>query len=76
MSYLDELQEIFYELFDDAPKLSSLTDASVSDEWDSFMQVQIVLSVEEKYGVNFSLEEIEGLNNVGEFIELIKKYNT
>ena len=76
MSYLDELQQIFNELFDDAPKLTKSTDASVSDEWDSFMQVQIVLSVEEKYGINFSLEEIEGLSNVGEFIELIKNYNS
>lgn len=72
--YINDLQSIFNELFQLPPKIDENTDASVSEEWDSFMQVQIVLAVEEKYSIRFQLEEIDALKNIGEFIRLIEKY--
>ncbi len=72
--YIEDLQLIFNILFQTPPKIHEDTDASISEEWDSFMQVQIVLAVEEKYSIRFQLEEIEALKNIGEFIKLIEKY--
>jgi acyl carrier protein len=72
--YIEDLQLIFNTLFQTPPEIHEETDASISEEWDSFMQVQIVLAVEEKYSIRFQLEEIEALKNIGEFIKLIEKY--
>ena len=39
--------------------------------WDSFNHVNLVMEVEEQFGVRFSTEEIASLANVGEFKKLI-----
>lgn len=39
--------------------------------WDSFNHVNLVMEVEEEFGVRFSTEEIASLANVGEFKKLI-----
>ena len=68
---LIELQEIFREIFDDNT-LSITRDTTSTDiaDWDSFEHVNIVISVEQKFGIKFQLSEIESLQNVGEFIDL------
>jgi acyl carrier protein len=41
------------------------------DTWDSLRHVQLVLEVEEAFGVKFKLREVLGMKNVGDLIDLL-----
>ena len=64
--------EIFQNVFSD-PQLSVTTDTSASDiaEWDSLAQITLLMSMEQTFEIQFSLDEVEDLQNVGEIVELI-----
>jgi acyl carrier protein len=66
------LTDVFREIFDDdslvlRPELAA---ADVKG-WDSFKQVEILLAVQERFGLRFSSREIDGLNCVGDLADLI-----
>ena len=42
--------------------------------WDSLNHVQILFKLEQELGIQFPINEIQGLNNIGDLIELMKKY--
>ena len=64
--------EIFQNIFSD-PQLSITADTSASDiaEWDSLAQITLLMSMEQTFEIQFSLDEVEDLQNVGEIVELI-----
>lgn len=67
-----KLTEIFRSLFGN-PALV-LDDALTAPEvpgWDSFNHINLVMYVEEGFGVRFSSREISSLSNVGDFKRLI-----
>jgi acyl carrier protein len=39
--------------------------------WDSFKQIEIILAVEEKYGVKFRTRELDSLHNVGDLARVV-----
>ena len=41
--------------------------------WDSLNHVTLIYATEKKFGVRFSIREVQGLQNVGEMITLIEK---
>ena len=41
--------------------------------WDSVMQMDIVLEVEDRFSVSFTADEVDGLRSVGDFIDLLSK---
>jgi acyl carrier protein len=42
-------------------------------EWDSLLQISIVVAVESAFGVRFRLGEVEHTKNIGEFADLIAR---
>ncbi len=64
--------EIFKKVFSD-PQLSVNASTSASDihEWDSLAQITLLMSMEQTFEIQFSLDEVEDLQNVGEIVELI-----
>jgi acyl carrier protein len=66
------LRDIFADVFlrDDIPLAPTLTAKEV-DGWDSFKQIEIIISVEERFGVKFTSREIDGLHSVGDLAALI-----
>ena len=68
----EALTEIFRDILG-VPDLilrDEMTAADVST-WDSFNHINIVLAVEENFGLRFSKKEIAALANIGEFKTLI-----
>ena len=64
--------EIFKTVFSDPQlSISAATIASDIDEWDSLAQITLLMSMEQTFGIQFSLDEVEDLQNVGEIVELI-----
>lgn len=71
---LAELNEVFREVFDDEGiDVGRATSAKDIDEWDSLMHVNLVLAVENRFGVRFTSTEVAGLKDVGELSDLVEK---
>ena len=68
-----KLTPIFREIFDD-DRLVVVPHLAAADvaEWDSLRHIRLVLSVEREFSLKFSAAEIGALENVGEFVELIR----
>lgn len=72
MDIINELQEIFREIFDDEIIISNETTADDIEDWDSLTHMQLIVEIEKKYGIKFTTAEIKKAANVGEFIDIIK----
>jgi acyl carrier protein len=61
------LTEIFNDVFmrDDMHLTPSLSAKDV-EGWDSFKQIEIMVSVEERFGIKLNTREIDALKNVGD----------
>jgi acyl carrier protein len=68
------LIDIFRTLFSD-PELVLRDDLKAPDVpgWDSFNHINLVMQIEEDFGLRFTTEEISTLANVGEFKSLIAR---
>ena len=71
---LQELQPIFQDIFDDEElAVTEETSASDIEDWDSLVQIRIVMAVEKHFSVKFTFEELQVLKNVGDMIDLIQE---
>jgi acyl carrier protein len=68
----DALNGIFREVFlrDDIVLAPQMTAKDVQG-WDSFKQIEILLALEEKYGIKFRTKELDGLANVGDLARTV-----
>lgn len=67
-----KLNEIFVEVFDDnSIHLQESTTALDIEDWDSLAQITLVSTIEEHFGVELTLAEVNKLQNVGEFLDCI-----
>jgi acyl carrier protein len=66
------LTDVFHAVFgDDTIVLTPETTARDVEGWDSITHVQLVVAIEERFGVHFNTGETAGLKNVGQMVELI-----
>jgi acyl carrier protein len=67
-----ELREVFREIFDD-PQLTigPETTAKNIPDWDSLAHIQLMVAIEQAFGMRFNTGEVASLNNVGEMVTLI-----
>jgi acyl carrier protein len=66
------LTTIFHDVFlrDDLTLTPELSAKDVPD-WDSFKQIEIIIAVEEHFGIKFRTRELDSLNNIGDLVHLI-----
>ncbi len=70
----DVLTEIFNDVFmRDDMKLTPELSAKDVGGWDSFKQIEIMVSVEEQFDIKLNTKEIDGLKNVGDLADVIRK---
>lgn len=69
----DKLEVIFREVLDPALVLSDDLDASQVPAWDSLNHITLIVEIEEKFGVELTTDELAGLLNVGDMIDLLEK---
>lgn len=74
MNILAELQPIFRDIFDDESiTVTNESSAENMEDWDSLVQVRLVMAISRHFGLRFELDELAHLKNVGEMCELIAK---
>ncbi len=73
----EALTEIFRDVFmnDDLTLKPELTAKDVPG-WDSFKQIEIIIAIEEKYGIKFHTRELDSLHNVGDLARTLEAKTT
>lgn len=69
---IEKLVETMEDVFDvdDIEYADGLSAADI-EEWDSLSNIRFMVAVEKEFGFRFSNKEIEGLQNVGQLVDLI-----
>jgi len=69
----EQLNTIFQDVFDDDDiTVEDNTSAKDVSGWDSMAHINLVLGVEQEFGIKFKTAEVAQLSNVGEFVDLIR----
>ena len=70
----DKLTQILREMFDNSRiTVGPETTAHDVEGWDSLAHIQLLIVVEDAFGIRFNTGEVAGLANVGEMVELIAR---
>lgn len=70
---VDGLTEIFREVFlRDELVLDPAWTAADVEGWDSFKHIEIIMAVEERFGVKMTTRELDNLRSVGDLIGLMR----
>ncbi len=69
---LNAVQDIFRDNFDDDTlEITCSTCADDIEDWDSLEQINLLTAMEKQFGVKFKLDDVRGLANVGDMVDLI-----
>ena len=73
----ETLNEIFQDVFDDEDiVVDAGTNSDTIEDWDSLEHINLVVAIEKAFGLRFSMDEVTGMKNVGEMVEIIKARGT
>ena len=67
-----KLNEVFRDVFDDEEiEVKDSTTANDIEDWDSLEHINLIVAIENKFNVKFKMNEVTGLKNVGEMVDII-----
>ena len=68
----ETMKEIFREIFDDeALEITDETSANDIEDWDSFEQINLLVAIEDNFGLEVSLKQANSMENVGQMIDYV-----
>ena len=67
----EKLSEIFTEVFDEEITVTADTTSADLEDWDSLSHITLISTIEEAFGLRFSMKEVVGMANVGELAQII-----
>lgn len=74
MTVMEQLTDVFRMVFDDEDIcLSETTTANDIDGWDSLSHINLIVTVENTFGVRFSQGEVVSFKNVGDLSKTIER---
>lgn len=65
------LRAVFTDLFGDDVVVGPTTTADDVEEWDSVRNVELLVAIEQEFGMRFRSGEVSSLQNVGELLQLV-----
>ena len=70
---LDQVRTMASDLFAvPAERISAASTPETIESWDSIQHLNLVLALEERFGVQLSPEEIEQMKSIGQVAELVE----
>jgi acyl carrier protein len=70
-AFYPALTEIFRDVFMREVELRPELSARDVPGWDSFKQIEIIVALEERYGIKFHTRELDALGNVGDLARVL-----
>lgn len=68
----EKLNEVFRDVFDDEGiTIDEETTANDIEGWDSLEHINLLVAVEDAFGMKFSMGEVNAMKNVGEMADII-----
>ena len=68
----ENLNEVFRDVFDDEEIIvNENTTSNDIEDWDSLEHINLIVAVEKKFGMKFSMGEVTTMKNVGEMANII-----
>lgn len=74
MSVLTKMAGVFRRVFDD--ETIQLADAITAQDipgWDSLTHINLIIEIEDEFGLKFTVDDIAGLKNVGEMVAMVER---
>jgi acyl carrier protein len=69
---LENVNEVFRDVFDDESiTVGDATTAADIEDWDSLEHINLVLAIEQKFNMKFTMGEVTGMKNVGEMLDIL-----
>jgi len=64
--------KIFREVFNnESLEINDSTTASDIEEWDSFAQINLIVAIEDTFGIEIPLKKVNQMENVGQMIDYL-----
>ncbi len=68
------LTEVFRDVFDDETiVINENTTSNDIEKWNSFEHINLIMSVEEEFGIKIPMKKVSTMKNVGEMVQLISE---
>lgn len=68
----EKLNEVFADVFDDEDiEVNEDTTADDIEEWDSLEHINLVVAVENAFGIKFNMGEVNSFKDVGAMVDVI-----
>ena len=68
------VNEVFRDVFDDEDiTVNDATTAADIEDWDSLEHINLVVAIEERFGVKFTMPEVNGMKNVGDMVTILEE---
>lgn len=69
----EKLNGVFQDVFDDdSLTVNDATTADDIEDWDSLEHINLIVAVENAFGIKFNMGEVNAMKNVGEMVDLIE----
>ncbi len=74
VSIFEQVRNLASDIFGiPADKITAQSSPETIDNWDSMQHLNLVLAIEEKFGVQFEPEDIEEMKSIGAVAALVEK---
>ncbi|MDQ3666272.1 MAG: acyl carrier protein [Acidobacteriota bacterium] len=70
---IGRLQNLFDDVFLEPVVVTPQLSAHEVEEWDSLIQISLLVSIEKAFNIRFRVGEVEASKNVGELADLIAR---
>ena len=68
----EKLNTVFRDNFDDdGINLTDSTSSEDIEDWDSLEQINLVVAIQDAFGIKFNIDEVNAMKNVGEMADAI-----
>ena len=68
----ERLNNVFRDIFDDdSIVVTEETTSNDIEDWDSLEHINLVVAVEQEFGIKFNMNEVTTMKNVGEMVDII-----
>ena len=68
----ERLNDVFRDVFDDDTiSVNDNTTSKDIPDWDSLEHINLIVAVEQEFGIKFNMGEVTTMKNVGEMVDII-----